>query len=107
MVAAGSPVSPGWIEELVLAVDEAFSNAVRHGTGSPTDNTEVTVAAEEAGIWVGLHYRGEPFDTRVRELPSDCFQLGGRGRFLMHQLLDREEYHFTAGMTSLRMYKRY
>ena len=54
----------------------------------------------------GIH-RLRRFDTRVRELPSDCFQLGGRGRFLMHQLLDGEEYHFAADTTTLRMFKRY
>src|SRR5215213_2447576 len=89
--------SADWIDELIIAVNEAFSNAVRHGTGTAADNTTVSVEISDQGLVVNLTYPGEPFDIGQRELPDDIFQHTGRGRFLMRQLLDSETYHFHNG----------
>jgi anti-sigma regulatory factor (Ser/Thr protein kinase) len=98
--------STGWIDELVLAVNEAFSNAVCHGTGTAADDTTVVVEASETGLCVQLEYRGAPFDVGDGDLPDDIFQHSGRGRFLMRQLLDNEAYSFHNGVTTLRMFKQ-
>jgi anti-sigma regulatory factor (Ser/Thr protein kinase) len=99
----GAPTE--WIDELIIAINEAFSNAVRHGTGHATDDTTVAVSVSDQGLLVELTYRGEPFDVDQRELPDDVFQHSGRGRFLMRQLLDSETYGFQNGRTTLRMFK--
>jgi len=102
-VRRGAPTD--WIDELIIAINEAFSNAVRHGTGSAADDTTVSVEISDQGLVVNLTYPGEPFDVEQRELPDDIFQHTGRGRFLMRQLLDSETYHFQDGRTTLRMFK--
>src|SRR4051812_11068196 len=102
-VRRGAPAD--WIDELIIAINEAFSNAVRHGTGTQTDDTTVAVEVTDQGLVVSLTYRGEPFDVGQRELPDDIFQHSGRGRFLMRQLLDQESYRFHDGRTTLRMFK--
>jgi anti-sigma regulatory factor (Ser/Thr protein kinase) len=104
-VRRGAP--PEWIDELVIAVNEAFSNAVCHGSGSAGDETLTAVEMTDQGLIVELDYRGEPFDVEERELPDDVFQHSGRGRFLMHELLDSETYSFQGGMTTLRMFKHF
>jgi anti-sigma regulatory factor (Ser/Thr protein kinase) len=97
--------APEWIDELVIAVNEAFSNAVRHGSGTALDDTVATVDLTDQGLIVQLVYRGDPFDVEDRELPDDVFQHSGRGRFLMRELLNGETYRFHGGMTTLRMSK--
>jgi anti-sigma regulatory factor (Ser/Thr protein kinase) len=106
-LAARTGATAEWIDELVLAVNEAFSNAVLHGTGSVQDNIEVTAHGDAEGIFVELRYRGEPFNIQGRELPDDVFQNSGRGRYLMRCLLDGEQYLFNHGITILRMFKHY
>jgi anti-sigma regulatory factor (Ser/Thr protein kinase) len=96
-----------WVDELVLGVNEAFSNAVCHGSGGPGDPIDLAVDAVAEGVFVELQYRGEAFDCHIRELPGDVFHHGGRGRFLMQQLLDGEEYMFDDGMTTLRVFKHF
>jgi len=99
----------GWLEacelerdatdEMVLAIDEACSNAIRHSYGGQCDRfVELTLRADEAGVEVRLCDQGEPCppenrERRVLEAPDpDQLTPGGLGVQLMHRAFDEVEF---------------
>lgn len=93
------------VDDVVLAVGEAFANAVAHGGGSRFEQVGICVWAGLRSIAIELRYPGEPFDpVRPREPGLD--QLTGRGRFLMYALMDVVQYHFLPGETVVRLEKQ-
>jgi anti-sigma regulatory factor (Ser/Thr protein kinase) len=93
------------VDDVVLAVGEAFANAVAHGSGSRYEQIDVSVWARRRGISIELRYPGEPFDP-VPPVEPDLEQLTGRGRFLMHALMDVVHYQFPPGETIVCMEKQ-
>jgi anti-sigma regulatory factor (Ser/Thr protein kinase) len=91
-------------EDVVLALGEAFANAVVHGTGSYGEHVGILVSAHRRHVAVQLRYPGEPFDTRppAEPLPE---QFTGRGRYLMTELMDSVTYTFLPGETIVRLEK--
>ena len=91
--------------ELVLAIDEACSNAFRHAYHGRCDRSvELTLRADPEYLEVRLCDQGDPCPPEKlqrRELdPSDPEQLepGGLGIHLMHQVFD--EVDFCPGVES-------
>jgi anti-sigma regulatory factor (Ser/Thr protein kinase) len=93
------------VDDVILAVGEAFANAVAHGSGSRYEQVGVSVWARERSIAIELRYPGEPFDA-VRPIEPDLEQLTGRGRYLMYALMDTVQYHFPQGETVVRLEKQ-
>ncbi len=90
---------------MVLAVEEACTNAVRH-SGSSSD-IQVELTFEAADLHVLVRDRGRGFDLsrfRPDELP-DLLSTGGRGLFLMSRLMDRVDLRMHGGL-EVRMLKR-
>src|SRR5437667_4589911 len=81
------------VDDVILAVGEAFANAVVHGSGSRFEQVGVSVLARQRSISIELRYPGEPFDL-VPPREPELDQLTGRGRFLMHALMDAVRYDF-------------
>ena len=98
----------GWLEErgvprvprddLVLALDEAFSNAVVHGyAGSPGEVT-VSARAPRAGGELPVADSAPAFDPFAGapapdlDAPVEERAIGGLGVFLIRELMDRAEY---------------
>ena len=76
------------VADVVLALDEAVSNAVRHGSrgGEPV---EVTVDCD--GEWVEMTVRDGGPTPRLPRLPAEpppVLHTGGRGLWLILQLVD-------------------
>ena len=90
--------------DLALAVSEAFTNAVRHGTGRPDALVQADIRLTPAECDVSLYYPGEPFQAPPPRLP-DCHATGGRGRYLMDVLVDQVQYRFHDGMTEIKLRK--
>ena len=90
--------------DLVLAVSEAFTNAIYHGTGASDALIEASVRISPQACEVSLHYPGEPFKAPAPQLPDD-HATGGRGCYLMSVLVDRVEYRFYDGMTQVELQK--
>lgn len=105
LLAAASQFPADTVDEIILAVGEAFANAVAHGSGSRYEQVGVSVWARERSVAIELRYPGEPFDPVPPEAP-DLDQLTGRGRFLMTALMDAVEYDFPPGETIVRLAKR-
>jgi anti-sigma regulatory factor (Ser/Thr protein kinase) len=93
------------LDDVILALGEAFANAVAHGSGSRYEQVGVTVWARQRGVAIELRYPGEPFDVRPPAEP-DLEQLTGRGRFLMTSLMDAVTYSFPPGETIVRLEKK-
>jgi anti-sigma regulatory factor (Ser/Thr protein kinase) len=93
------------VDDVILAVGEAFANAVVHGGGSRFDQVGVSVWARQRSISIELRYPGEPFDLAPPNEP-ELEQLTGRGRFLMHALMDAVRYDFLPGETVVRLEKQ-
>ncbi len=105
----------GWVEvcevssdatdEIVLAIDEACSNAIRHSYGGRCDRfVELTLRADDEWIEVRLCDQGEPcppehHERRVLE-PPDPERLvpGGLGVQLIHRAFD--DVTFCPGATA-------
>ncbi len=76
------------LADVLLALDEAVSNAIRHGSraGEP-----VLVSVESDGEWVEMTVRDGGPTPRLPRLPAEpppALQTGGRGLWLILQLVD-------------------
>jgi anti-sigma regulatory factor (Ser/Thr protein kinase) len=91
-------------EDVLLALGEAFANAVAHGSGTRFEQVGISTSAHRRHVAMELRYPGEPFDTRPPAEPS-LDQLTGRGRYLMAMLMDSVTYTFPPGETIVRLEK--
>jgi anti-sigma regulatory factor (Ser/Thr protein kinase) len=92
----GALVREGWDEEVVelavLAVCEALTNAVEHGS-APGDPIEVEIAAGEARAEVRVTDRGRPGSAPPVRIPAPppLSSEHGRGLIIMRELADALE----------------
>lgn len=92
---------------MVLAVDEALANIIRHAYRSDFDQpVEVDCRALPDRLEFTLLDYGEPPDVaRIRAQPMDDSALGGRGTHLIRMIMDEVIYERVAGGNQLRMTK--
>ncbi len=86
------------IDDVVLAVQEAMSNAVLHSR--TTDDLEIVLAFAGDDLVVEVRDRGKGFDTSCfdpHQLP-DPDRSSGRGLYLIAQLMDELELCCDAGL---------
>lgn len=109
--ARGVPADAG-LEEVDLAVTEALTNAIRHGGGDAGgDEAGFAVrlawswAADELQVEVSEPGRYEPA-AGWDQLPEDPLSEGGRGGFLITELMDAVEHRNAGGRHLLRMRRR-
>lgn len=100
------------IYHLTLAVDEACSNAIRHGYDGQAGRIEITVELTEDGVQTVIRDWGVPFepdDVPVPDItaPLDERPQGGLGLFLIRQIMDEVHFRFDAeNGNTLTMVKR-
>jgi serine/threonine-protein kinase RsbW len=104
----GSGLSDEQRENLAVAVAEALSNAAVHGNKlQPGRSVQVRVSVRDRrGASVEIADSGAGFDRRSLMDPTSpdrVLQTGGRGVFLMHQLVDRVEYNDVGNRVRLTM----
>jgi len=90
------------LENVQLALQEALINAILHGNRSdPTKYVRICVAIEKAGgIIIVVKDSGSGFDPRTLPDPTlgdNIYREGGRGVYLIHQLMDDVQYNFGEG----------
>ena len=100
-----SPLDPDQIDDVVLAVEEACTNAIRH-SGADEDIV-ISLSFEGANLSVSVTDRGQGFDLSRfdPEVIPDLMADGGRGLFLMAQLTDELDLRVHSGL-EVRMRKR-
>src|SRR5438034_5554428 len=106
-VAARAGFSGPAREEISLAVTEAVSNAIRHGSpAGEADQVELGVEWQAPRLVVTVRDHGPPFSPPLPSLPDPAtFAEHGRGLFLMHHLMDEIQFEADGG-TVVRMIKK-
>jgi anti-sigma regulatory factor (Ser/Thr protein kinase) len=99
-------VDDGVVADVLLALDEAVSNAIRHGSraGDP-----VEVSVESDSEWVEMSVRDGGPTRRLPRLPAEpppALETGGRGLWLILQLVDEVRLQRIGDGTRLIMRRR-
>jgi serine/threonine-protein kinase RsbW len=94
------------LADVLLALDEAVSNAIRHGSraGDP-----VEVSVESDSEWVEMTVRDGGPTPRLPRLPDEpppALNTGGRGLWLILQLVDEVRLQQIGAGTRLIMRRR-
>ena len=82
------------IDEVLMAVGEVVANACRHGRAEVLPGlVEVCCELRSGLLSISIRDDGPGFDTRSLSSlePPDLLSQGGRGFFLMRQLMDKVE----------------
>jgi len=94
---------------IVLAVDEACSNIIRHTyLGAACHTIDVSCTGNPERIEIVLRDCGPPIDLkRVQPRPLDQVRPGGLGTHFIRSIMDEVEYSYEEGCGNvLRMAKR-
>ena len=102
--------SPECARDVVIAVDEACQNVIRHAYAGREDG-EIVIEIERAGeeLVVSLRDFAPPVDpSRVRPRDLDDLRPGGLGTHLIRELMDGADFEPAppGGGNLLRMRKR-
>ena len=92
--------------DVLLALDEAVSNAIRHGSRG---GEQVLVTVESDDEWVEMTVRDGGPTPRLPRLPAGpppVLQTGGRGLWLILQLVDEVRVQRIEDGTRLTMRRR-
>ena len=96
--------------EVLLAADEAFTNAFMH-SGDVAGEIRVRAEIRDSHVLVEIRDGGCGFDTGTVDMTAtpDPLLGHGRGLFLIHYLMDEVEVSSrkTGGGTRVRMVKRF
>jgi serine/threonine-protein kinase RsbW len=92
--------------EIELALSEALANAIKHGSAhDPSKQIQCCVACDHArGMLIVIRDPGPGFDPASIPSPlvgQNLFATGGRGIYLINQLMD--EVRFEKGGTEIHM----
>jgi len=100
------------IGDVLLAVDEACTNTIKHSLKSdPTRKFQMDINCQTGNIEIIIHEDGVDFDpsqveTPDLDLPLDKRPIGGLGVYFIQKLMDHVEYKMTEnGVKMLRMVK--
>jgi anti-sigma regulatory factor (Ser/Thr protein kinase) len=89
--------------QVKLAMSEAITNAIEHGSNSASDIVRITVAAQCGALVFEVADSGR-FAPRV--MRGGAIAEGGRGLEFMRVMMDEVEVRPTRGGTLLRLTKR-
>jgi len=104
---AGKQWSDDDIAQVHLALDEALSNAIRHGCkNDPTKEVQCLVSFDEAGeIVIVVRDPGAGFDPSTvpdPRTPENLLKPGGRGVFLINRMMDTVEFSDEGRQVAMR-----
>lgn len=103
--------SPQDVDAITLAVDEAFTNIIRHAISSTQESVRLELESDQKQMTIALFDEGKSFTPESAVRP-DIHTLmkekkkGGMGVFLIHQLMDEVHYHHHGKTNEIRMVKR-
>jgi sigma-B regulation protein RsbU (phosphoserine phosphatase) len=102
--------SAGVVADIVLVIDEACQNVIRHAyRGDPDGEIELRIDREGEDLIFSLLDRAPPVDPeRVKGRDLDDLRPGGLGTHFIRELMDRADFLPRPGETGnlLRMVKR-
>ncbi|MHC4393195.1 MAG: ATP-binding protein [Planctomycetota bacterium] len=80
---------------IVMAVDEACANAIRHGDGAHP--LEIEVCLDAIAVTIELRDDGGPYpfeELGNDQAAMDRDEVGGMGVYILKQLMDEASYHY-------------
>lgn len=99
------------ISDVRLAVDEAYTNIIKHAYQNKSSNpVEIEIGHNNSELWISLSDHGHPFDPSGYQEP-DIFQRikdkkrGGMGVYLIRKLMDHVQYNTRGKTNEIRMVK--
>ena len=101
-VAAAFGLDPDGRYEFVYAVNEAVTNAIRHGASDEEDMIHMSIGADADRLTFCVRDRGT---FVMPEVDTDENSPGGRGLALMASLVDEVDVHIDPGGTTVRLTK--
>jgi len=104
-LAASASLRPGQIEDLLTAVDEAASNAIRHGVPRDGGRIQISYTAGAAGVGVMVKDHGRGFAVPQAPTMPSPEATGGRGLPLMCALADSVDITSGPNGTIVRLFK--
>lgn len=85
------------IFKIKLALEEALTNAMRHGNAlNPDRHVKVHIKVDRKQIILDVHDEGKGFDFQSLPDPTardNAAKPSGRGVFLMRSIMDRVEFY--------------
>jgi serine/threonine-protein kinase RsbW len=100
------------VHDIMLAVDEAFTNVVKHAYKYDDKKTvTVTIETGPSEFVIRLADKGKPFDLSSYKEPNIEERImlrkrGGVGVYLINKLMDRVEYRKVDGENEIMMSKK-
>jgi serine/threonine-protein kinase RsbW len=88
--------------EFVYAVNEAVTNAIRHGASDDEDMIHMSIVADADRLTFAVHDQGTFVMPEVDGIETS---EGGRGLALMASLVDEVDVHIDPGGTTVRLSK--
>ncbi len=106
-VASNFGFSKTQIQGLVLAVDEACANIIRHSyCGCEEGLITLECKEKKKALEFILKDQGRPMDCKkIKHRPLNKVRPGGLGVFFIKKMMDEVEYARSRGMNILRMKK--
>ncbi len=100
-------------QNIVLAVDEACTNSIKHGySNDPNQTIKVEVSQTPLYFEVRIYDKGKTFNPDAIEEPDvkkniQRHERGGFGLYLMKKLMDKVEFHFVPGSENTIVMRKY
>lgn len=99
------------ISEIRLAVDEAYTNIIKHAyKNSPTEKVEIEIGSDTDHLWISLMDKGKSFDPNSYSEPDLMKRIkakkrGGMGVYLIRKVMDHVQYNRKGQINEIRMVK--
>lgn len=99
------------ISEIRLAVDEAYTNIIKHAyKNSPKQPVKIELGISDSQLWISIMDEGESFKPEEYKAPDILKRIknkqrGGMGVFLIQKLMDHVQYSRKGKMNEIRMVK--
>lgn len=99
------------VDDIRLAVDEAYTNIIKHAYKSNSNSSvEIRLGYNNAKFWVTLQDTGRAFNPDTYQKPNIRRRIkqkkrGGIGVYLIRELMDKVEYSTKDAINSIRMTK--
>jgi len=92
-----APVSDEEIFDLRLVLEEAITNAIKHGNKSSPDlKVEITITLDKNRLLIKVKDSGQGFDHRNVPDPTrkeTLMKTSGRGIYLIKKIMDEVSFH--------------
>ncbi len=108
-VALAANLSPEDSGSVILAVDEACSNIIKHCCkNDPTRSIDVTIILDKNSLCVTMVDNGECFDIKsIKPRDLEDIKPGGLGVHIIREVMDVVEYgHTPEGLNQVRLVKK-